>query len=141
MVILYHCAYVSQRRQIPIHKPHMSYRVQALRRSVTTYKNNPVIRVTGKLQKLTNFVEVKWKLSRNRTVQTSFQIRSPILIQDIFTACILLANTSDSRIHAFATIDIFDGGLSKEEENVLANIVRSHEIRFCQNKRKINKYR
>lgn len=79
---------------------------------------------------LTDFIEVEWEFARDGAVESRFQVGSPILRQDIFTAGIVLANACNARVDAFAAIDVLDGGFAEEEEHVLADIVRSHEIRF-----------
>lgn len=83
---------------------------------------------------LTNFVKIKRKLSRYRAIQARFQIRSPILIQDILSAGVFLTNARHPRVHAFAAIYILYGGFAKEEEYVLSYVVRTDEIRLWKTK-------
>jgi len=82
---------------------------------------------------LTNFIKVEGKLSGNGAVQTSFKECGPILRQDVLATIVLLANSSHTRVHVLAAVDVFDGRFSEEEVDVIANIIRSDKVGFYGN--------
>lgn len=43
-----------------------------------------------------NFIEIKWKLAGDAAVETSLQIRCPVLTENVFAAGVLLANASNT---------------------------------------------
>lgn len=79
---------------------------------------------------LTNFVEIKWEFAGNRTIESGFQIRGPILIEDMFAASVLFADARYPRVNTFAAIYVLDSSFTEEEENILTNVVGSDEIGF-----------
>lgn len=78
----------------------------------------------------TDFVEVEREFSRDGTVETGFEEGGPVLREDILAAVIFLADAGHARIHVLAAVDVLDGRFTEEEVDVVADIVRSHEIRF-----------
>jgi len=59
------------------------------------------------------------------------------VVQYVFATRVLLAHPRHAGKYAFAAIDVFDGGFTEEEENVLADVIGAHEIRFCKQNRRV----
>lgn len=53
------------------------------------------------------------------------------MVENVFSSGVFFAHSGYSRKYAFTAVDVLDGGLAEKEEHVLANVVRSDEIRFC----------
>lgn len=79
---------------------------------------------------LTYFVEIEGELAGNGTIESSFQVRGPILVEDMLATGVFLADTRHSRINTFAAIYVLDGCFAEEEEHVLTDVVGSNEIWF-----------
>lgn len=79
---------------------------------------------------LTYFVEVEWKLPGYRTIQPRFQIGGPVLRENVLSTSVLFANPCNPRVNAFTAVNVFHSGFSEEEQDVVANIERSHKIRL-----------
>lgn len=90
---------------------------------------------------LTYLVEIKRKLSRNRAVESGFEISGPVLRKDILSSCVLFTNSRYSRINAFTTVDVFDGCFSEEEQDVIADIERADKVWFWKKGDKIRIFR
>lgn len=80
---------------------------------------------------LTDLVEVERVFAGYGTVEPSFQVRGPIVVENVLAAGVLFAHPGHAGKYAFAAVDVLDGGLAEEEEHVLADVVGAHEVRFC----------
>lgn len=91
---------------------------------------------------LTDLVEVERIFAGYGTVEPSFQVRGPVVVEYVFAARVLLAHPGDAGEYALAAVDVLDGGLTEEEEHVLADVVGAHKVRFCErgkNEKKISR--
>lgn len=79
---------------------------------------------------LTYFIEVERELARDGTVESRLEVGCPVLAEDVLATCVAFADARDPRIHVLATVDILYCRLSVEEQDVLANVVRAHKLRF-----------
>lgn len=52
------------------------------------------------------------------------------MVEYVLAARVFLAHSRHAREYALAAVDVLDGGLAEEEEHVLADVVRAHEVRF-----------
>lgn len=71
--------------------------------------------VSGDFVDALDFVEVERELAGDRAVQSGFQVRRPVLAEDVLAARVFLAHAGDSRVHALPAVDVLDGGFSEEE--------------------------
>jgi len=81
---------------------------------------------------LTDFVEIEGKFAGNRAVEPSLEESGPVLRQDIFAAVVFFADACDARVHVLAAVDVLDGRFTEKEIDVVADVVRSDEIGFCE---------
>lgn len=79
---------------------------------------------------LTDFVEVERVFAGYGTVEPSFQVSGPVVVENVLASRVLFAHSGHSRKYAFAAVDVLDGGLAEEEEHVLADVVGAHKVRF-----------
>lgn len=79
---------------------------------------------------LTDFVEVERIFAGYGTVEPSFQVSGPIVVEDVLAARVLFAHSGHAGEYAFAAVDVLDGGFTEEEEHVLADVVGAHKVRF-----------
>lgn len=77
-----------------------------------------------------NFIEVEWKFAWYATIQSSLQIRRPILAQNSLSTDILFADASNTRIHRFTAIDVFDSRFPEEKVHIFADVEGAHKIWF-----------
>lgn len=80
--------------------------------------------------KLTYFVEVERELARDGTVEPRLEVGGPVLAEDVLATRVTFADSRNPRIHVLATVDVLHCCLSVEEQDVLANVVRAHKLRF-----------
>lgn len=64
---------------------------------------------------LTNFIKVEWELSWYTAIEACFEIRGPVLAQNVFSSSILFTYSCHSRIHRFTAVHELDSSFPKEE--------------------------
>ena len=79
----------------------------------------------------TDLVEVEGEFAGYGAVETSFEESGPVLRQDVLAAVVLLADAGHPRVNVLAAVDVLHGRFAEEEVHVVPNVVRPHEIRFC----------
>lgn len=79
-----------------------------------------------------DFIKVEGKFSGDGAVEPGLEIGGPVLAEDVFAPGVSFADSGHSREDAFAAVDVLDGRLSEEEQDVLPHVVRSNEVRFVE---------
>ncbi|KAG8222974.1 hypothetical protein J437_LFUL002697 [Ladona fulva] len=72
--------------------------------------------------------KASWTASREKEqmadpIRPFVDVSCPVLAEDILSSCVFLANSCHSGINTFATVNVLNGSLSKEEEHMLTDVI------------------